>query len=417
MRLNARLAFRNLFMSFELDKDVTERKPLSVDIFGTDFEDLLLKSGLTLAEYDRLVRMVYDGTSDATPWSRFLEVLRDRLDANYVTMILRPPSPEHPWQVVFAGEAKPEIAETYNNFFYAVDPFVNLPVGRVMTVEEVVDEEEWLRSAIYQEFLSPLAVRYYLGADIGDGGEPCCRFRVSRAERSQNFGDSERATCQILLPHIRCAVRLRNEIDVTEAERQLYARTLERLAVGAVILDKCGKILRSNDAATEILRQRDGLSVINGRLHAVLGTENRELQGMIEHAISGETSPRPHLVSGMSLTRSSGRPNLGVVIKAAPMTEWSDSAESPAVVVIIRDVEQKSQASQSVLQRLYGLTPAESTLALKLLGGMTVDEASEQLRISRNTARCQLRAIFAKMGVTRQTELVRLLLNGVAPLA
>jgi len=396
---------------------MTERKPVRVDIFGSDFEDLFRKSGLTLAEYDRLVRMVYEGTAGPTPWSGFLEVLRDRLDANYVTMILRPPSPEHPWQVVFAGEAKPEIAETYNSFFYAVDPFVNLPVGRVMTVEEVVNEEEWLRSAIYQEFLSPLEVRYYLGADLGDGGEPSCRFRVSRAEHSQNFGDAARATCQILLPHIRCAVRLRNQIDVTEAERQLYAGTLERLAVGAVILDKRGKILRSNDAAMEILRQRDGLSVINAGLHAAFGAENRELQGMIEHAISGETSPRPHLVSGMSLTRPSGRPNLGIVVKAAPMTEWSDSAESPAVVVIIRDVEQKSQASQTVLQRLYGLTPAESTLALKLLGGMTVDEASEQLRVSRNTARCQLRAIFAKTGVTRQTELVRLLLSGVAPLA
>jgi DNA-binding CsgD family transcriptional regulator/PAS domain-containing protein len=388
-----------------------------VDDIGTDLDDLFRKSGLTLVEYDGLVRMIYEGTGEATPWGGFLEALRDRLDANYVTMILRPPSPDHSWLVVFAGEARPELAETYNTFFYAIDPFVNLPVGRVMTIEEVVNEDEWLCSAIYQEFLSPLEVRYYLGADLGDGGEPCCRFRVSRAERSLNFGEVERAICQILLPHLRCAVRLRNQIDVTEAERQLYAATLERLSVGAVILDKRGKILRSNGAATEILRERDGLSISNGGLHAAFGTENRELHAMIDHAINGETSPRPHLVSGMSLTRPSGRPNLGIVVKAAPTTEWSDSAESPAVVVIIRDVEQKSQTSQTVLKRLYGLTPAESTLALKLLEGMTVDEASEQLHISRNTARCQLRAIFAKTGVTRQTELVRLLLSGVAPLA
>lgn len=62
--------------------------------------------------------------------------------------------------------------------------------------------------------------------------------------------------------------------------------------------------------------------------------------------------------------------------------------------------------------RLYGLTPAESTLTLKLLDGLTVDEAAEELSISRNTARCQLRATFAKTGVTRQTELLRLLLGG-----
>lgn len=386
-------------------------------LVGTELEDLFRKSGLRLAEYDRLVRLLYEGVGEATPWREFLEQLRARLDSNYVTMILRPPAPDQSWQVVFAGEARPEIAETYNSFFYAVDPFVNLPVGRVMTVEEVVNEEDWLRSAIFQEFLAPLGVRFYLGADVGDGGEPFCRFRVSRAARASNFGEAERAICQILLPHIRCAVRLRNLIDVTEAERRLYAGTLERLAVGAVILDRRGRILRTNSAAAEILREHDGLAAVNGTLHAALGSENRELQALIEQAINGEARPEPRLVVGMSVTRPSGRANLGVVVKAAPLTEWSDAADNPAVVVIIRDVEQKSHASQTVLKRLYGLTPAESTLALKLLEGMTVDEASELLHISRNTARCQLRAIFAKTGVTRQTELVRVLLSGVAPLA
>ena len=37
-------------------------------------------------------------------------------------------------------------------------------------------------------------------------------------------------------------------------------------------------------------------------------------------------------------------------------------------------------------------------------------------RIRRNTARAHLRAIFSKTGVRRQTELVRILLNSVAPL-
>ncbi|MFK0573079.1 helix-turn-helix transcriptional regulator [Endozoicomonas sp.] len=48
--------------------------------------------------------------------------------------------------------------------------------------------------------------------------------------------------------------------------------------------------------------------------------------------------------------------------------------------------------------------------------GLTLDEASETLFISRNTARVHLRSIFSKTGVTRQTMLVRLILKSVAPL-
>ncbi len=51
-----------------------------------------------------------------------------------------------------------------------------------------------------------------------------------------------------------------------------------------------------------------------------------------------------------------------------------------------------------------------------LANGLTLDEASEELDISRNTARAHLRSIFSKTGVTRQTVLVRLILRSVATL-
>lgn len=385
----------------------------------TDFARLFQESGLQIGQYDQLLIQLYDGAGQTPPWSAFLEQMRSLLQANYVTMILRPPSPEHSWQVAFSGVAKPAIAELYNTFFYAVDPFVNLPLDRVVTVGEIVPEEDWLRSAIYREFLLPLGVQHYLGADLSSGGEVCCRLRVSRSKHAGNFSVHERAICQLLLPHIRNAVKLRSSIDVAEAERSLYAGALERLSVGAVILDKNGKIMHCNRAAEQILAERDGLSVVHDCLQASIGLESRELRQLIERAIrgdAGEQGLQPQVVSGMSLTRTSGRPNLGIVVRPAPLTEWSELPNRPAVLVIIRDAEQKLQASQSSLKQLYGFTPAESALVLKLLAGLTVDEASVELNISRNTARSQLRGVFAKTGVTRQTELVRLLLSGVAPL-
>jgi DNA-binding CsgD family transcriptional regulator len=66
---------------------------------------------------------------------------------------------------------------------------------------------------------------------------------------------------------------------------------------------------------------------------------------------------------------------------------------------------------------LFELTPAEANLALLLARGLTLAEVSEAQNISPHTARAQLKSIFAKTGVSRQAELVRLILKSVASLA
>jgi DNA-binding CsgD family transcriptional regulator len=85
--------------------------------------------------------------------------------------------------------------------------------------------------------------------------------------------------------------------------------------------------------------------------------------------------------------------------------------------LFISDPRQVAEPPRQAISRLYDLTPAEANLAMLLAEGLSLDEASGKLEISRNTARAHLRAIFAKTGVTRQSGLVRLLLRSVAPLA
>jgi DNA-binding CsgD family transcriptional regulator len=65
------------------------------------------------------------------------------------------------------------------------------------------------------------------------------------------------------------------------------------------------------------------------------------------------------------------------------------------------------------MRRLFDLTPAEGELALLLSSGQTLDEAAESLGIRKNTARAHLRSIFSKTGVSRQTELIHVLLNSI----
>ena len=90
---------------------------------------------------------------------------------------------------------------------------------------------------------------------------------------------------------------------------------------------------------------------------------------------------------------------------------------SPCAAVFISDPDLEGSASQQILGELFGLTPAESNLAILLARGLSLAEASDTQHISQHTARAQLKSIFAKTGASRQAELVRLVLKSVASLA
>jgi DNA-binding CsgD family transcriptional regulator len=66
-----------------------------------------------------------------------------------------------------------------------------------------------------------------------------------------------------------------------------------------------------------------------------------------------------------------------------------------------------------LLQRHFGLTPAEARLALHLVAGETLRSAEVKLSISYETARTCLKSIFNKTGTCRQAELVIVILTAL----
>lgn len=376
--------------------------------------------GVTLAlhQFSALVAQIYHGAIEPLPWSSAIESLHRLLGASWVTLILRPASDQHQAVMINMGrEGGPHLAASphVSPGVFALDPFVNLPGDRIVTADEMVGESNWLNSEYYKQFCEPAGVRYVMGADIHteDGSE--CRFRICRPAQAQPFSEADKALCRMLLPHFENAARLYTRIDVAESERQLLAGTVDRMLLGTVILDEAGAVLKTNNVAHHILRENDGLRISQGLLEAGYGAENRELYRLIKLALQGITSTAGAVSQAMSISRPSGRAKLGLALRSIPQGEGLESRRRPTVAVFIRDPENRSQASRDMIQRLFGLTPAESSLALLLADGLSLDEATAQLGVRKNTARAQLRAIFSKTGVTRQTSLVRLLLASVTP--
>lgn len=363
---------------------------------------------------DALVGAIYDGALSTPPWKEAMRMVQERLSAEHVTLMLRPPSPESSGVMINTGETTQQATESYAAHFASIDPFVRLDEGQVVTAEEMVGKE-WLTSTVYTEYLKPLGIRHLLGADLytKDGVE--CRLRITRTHDDETFTEGEKDFVRFLLPHLKRAIQLHTKLDLLETERQLFAGTLNRMLLGIISYDEQGNIINTNDEARRILSEKDGVWLTHDALRLDRVKEERELHRIIRRACSGEGQEEaPAMVDAIAITRPSGRATLGVLVKTVPAGEYSEGKNRPAAVVYLRDPEANSaQPSHELVRRLFGLTRMEATLALLLTEGLTLDEAAEEMNVRRNTARTHLRSIFCKTGVTRQTMLVRLLLNSV----
>ncbi len=366
---------------------------------------------------NELVGALYEGPLESPPWQSGMQLLRGHLNAAHVTLMLRPPSSDNTGIMINTGPITTHGLESYETHFFSLDPFVRLSEGQVVAAEELIGKQ-WLDSPIYLEYLRPLGIRHLLGADIytRDGVE--CRLRITRSEDAPAFSEADKSLVRFVLPHLKRSIQLHTRLDFLEGERQLFAGTVNRMLLGMVSFAENGDILETNEEARRILSERDGLWLNDNKLCVDNAQESRELHRLVRLALADANSnDGASVVQAISVTRPSGRAPLGILIRAVPMGQWCESKRRSAAVMFLRDAESNvPQPSQELVRRLFGLTRKEAALALLLAEGLTLDEAADKMDVRRNTARTHLRSIFCKTGVTRQTMLVRLLLNSVVTL-
>jgi len=360
--------------------------------------------------HDRLVELLYAGISEAKPFDIFLKGLRSSVDAESSTLIIERQRRDRPG-AIYSGAASDERIARYNAL-YTQDPFIDLPLGKVTTLAELVGEEGFSRSEFMTSFMTGSGWMHVIGADIVEPSGARVRMRATRVLGRDNFGVAERETFQRLLPHLTQAMGLFLRLNGLEAERELFAGALGRLAVGAIIVDRDCRILQATPQAEAILAEKDVLKNDRGRLRLL---DEAGPSGAFAAAVAeiAETSDSSFAGSrAFSIHRSSGEA-LGLVVRPAPHSTKLHAPLRGAALVIIADAGSSVAPQPAVLVRLFGLTPAEAELAALMGQGLDLDDASAALGITKNTAKAHLRMVFSKTGVNRQSELVRLLLRSV----
>ncbi len=212
---------------------------------------------------------------------------------------------------------------------------------------------------------------------------------------------------RLLIPHLRRAVTISNVLDVQAIEKARMAETLDALKLGVVLANEDSRILHANRAAEAMMREGGPLRDRGGVLRAEGGAASLEIRSAIKQAARNESGIGK---TGLAVRLTEEEGEAPVVAHVLPLagSEVRSRLEPAAVAAVFVNPKVDDAASAQAVAATYGLTPAETRVLTRVLTGNTVAEAAADLGIAPTTARTHLDSIFAKTGVSRQSELIRL---------
>ncbi|MEQ8404965.1 MAG: helix-turn-helix transcriptional regulator [Oceanicaulis sp.] len=154
------------------------------------------------------------------------------------------------------------------------------------------------------------------------------------------------------------------------------------------------RLLGANLTADTLLRRGDMLALDAGRVVTV----NAELEPQISELLSSAS----HKGHRMLLTCPGG----DLTWSASAKILFGADAAPQTILLSARPLMKSQPLSGAELSALFKLSPAEGRLAAGLAAGHTLAEISESSGAHISTLRAQLRSVFSKTGVSKQSEFV-----------
>lgn len=167
--------------------------------------------------------------------------------------------------------------------------------------------------------------------------------------------------------------------------------------------------MAANDRARAILRRRDGLLEQDGFLRARLPGDSAELARLLARALP--TFGARATSGSMTVRRRPVLPRLALHVNPVVAHQMDLGAQRVAVLVLVVDPGIRPSIDPDLVAATLGLTPTESRVATLLATGQTVRDIAAAAGRSESSIRWHIKQIYQKRGISRQADLVRLVLT------
>jgi DNA-binding CsgD family transcriptional regulator len=267
----------------------------------------------------------------------------------------------------------------------------------VATEFDYVTTDEIACDPYYQEFLAPHGLRWFAGVRFVGGDDPWV-LSIQRSIAQGPFSPREQQALAALSVRLSGVAALARALGFARAEAALAG--FEASGCAVVLLDRFAKVLRINGAAQRLLGP--DLNIARGWLvssdHSAGATLDRALHALLWTQASSALMPP------VVLPRRGRRPLLAYPMRLSAVS--ADALAPCQAVIVLVDLDARPRPPESALCASFGLTAAEARLAIRLATGKPLEQVADEIGVAYETARSQLKAIFAKTETHRQAELV-----------
>jgi len=296
-------------------------------------------------------------------------------------------------------------------------PILTRYPNKPLRTETLLPEEEWKSSGMYLNVCKPMKLEYQLIVVIHLGPTTYAAIGIYRPPEGKPFTQEECDHFGEYIPHFRRIIKLQEKFAKIEKERWAALSVLDDLPIGVIIADSQTRIQFTNNLAQKITAKGDGLIVRHNELWSNDQNISAKLRNAVRNGVNSVLMGKSPKGDGIALPRQNSEHPL--YIRISPM--WSNDTpynikdlSRPVVAIYITDPDLPQETQIELLQRLFGLTSAQASLTERLVAGRPVKKVAEDLGLTEHTVRSSIKDIFVKVGVSRQTELVKLVLAAPA---
>lgn len=370
---------------------------------------------ITVDEFSGLVSSIHNAVMNREEWPNVLGKLAHTVGATIGTFVVSQPRSRR-LSAPSIG-SNPAAVALYHEHYGRIDPVARAleqaRVGTVLTPHMVLAPAQMRRQEFYADWAVPNGAGDGIFASISRDSSTSCSLILAGPPRNEDMATSERLRLvSLLAPHLRQAVQMQTLLETTKLERDNALDALERAPYGVVVVSAEGTARFANRRALEISAMKDGIVVGTDGVQAKARDADGSLQALITRV---SCDPDGTGSTGMvRVPRPSGRRPF--VVLAAPFSRarlerFAGVPRAPGVLVAIVDPDHQPRLAADVLEDLFGLTPAEAAVSIRILRHDGLKAVADSLGVTLSTVRIHLQRVFEKTETHRQSELVRLLLE------
>lgn len=366
---------------------------------------------------DEAIESIYDAALEPDQWRVALDRIIELTGSKSGNLISSDRDHQRCDVAVFSG-IDPDWIRRYNEHYHRFDP--SMPVfsrhgGRAIadqvTRNGFRDEFRQARR-FYHELMLPQEFHHTAGAGLFFTKTHNAGIIL---QRSRSQGEYDSAALEILdrlAPHIRRSLKLAGHHSRLGFQRGLEA-AYERGETGVLLLDETGRVRFANAKAERFARACPAIDLRHDRLVLADPAMDGRLQAMIAAATATDEGPTRRSGSSLAFEVPEAGAVLGIrVIPVGP--RLGTSVPAPVAGRVLVELTESSGRILASIERLaehFGLTQAE----VEVLSGIGRGESLEAIAASRvrsiHTVRSQTKAVMRKLGASRRSDLVRMVLT------